>query len=129
MSRETKEVEARSRVVDQRIEAYSEESDPLVWIMAENRLIAAVLERAIRDLFSSKDSIKMEAAEWVFDEETIDPFCFTWCVNQIRLGKPEVIKERIKEMLANGCTPIFNTTLFLEGKAWKEKSPTPTKRE
>ena len=125
MSSETEKKESSK---NQTVEAYSEENDPLVWIMAENRLVAAVLERAIRDLFSSKDSIKMEAAEWVFDDETIDPYCFTWCVNQIRLGKPEVIKERIKEMLANGCTPILNTTLFLEGKAWKEKSPTPTKR-
>lgn len=125
MSSETEKKESSK---NQTVEAYSEENDPLVWIMAENRLVAAVLERAIRDLFSSKDSIKMEAAEWVFDDETIDPYCFTWCVNQIRLGKPEVIKERIKEMLAKGCTPTFNTTLFLEGRAWEQKSPTPTKR-
>jgi len=65
-------------------------------------LLIAVLRRAIMDYlfgknnFSKKDqeSVKLDAAEWIFLETSTEPFSFLWICQELDLD-PEGIRGRV----------------------------------
>lgn len=71
---------------------------------AELGLVAAVIERAVRDImFPAKDSAYkeqrgvMRAPNWIFDNSE-DPWSFTWCLSQL-YGNPSRVRSAIRRLI------------------------------
>ncbi|NMC64224.1 MAG: hypothetical protein GYA55_13755 [SAR324 cluster bacterium] len=60
----------------------------------EKRLLYAICERSVRDLFSSFSEERDSAIEWLKDSEGNDPFSFPWICEILDLNR-EALLEKI----------------------------------
>jgi hypothetical protein len=51
----------------------------------EKHLIAAVLQRAVRDYLSSEEELITETTEWFFNDASVEPCTFPWVCETLDL--------------------------------------------
>jgi len=59
----------------------------------EKRLLFAICERAVRDLFSSSKEERAAAVAWFEDDEGNDPFSFPWICEVLDLNRRQLLAK------------------------------------
>jgi hypothetical protein len=76
----------------------------------EQRLIWAIIERAVRDALGNQSADVLNATEWIWElsGEALSPFSFSWCCETLGLDT-----EKMRQKIMNMRTTLQKSPLPL----------------